>query len=89
MSHELRTPFHGVLGNLELLQETLVLTEQKELLHTARTSTEKLLNVINNILHISKLEAGKVVLKEIPFNVENLIEGKLRRFRNLPQQDKH
>jgi two-component system, sensor histidine kinase len=71
MSHELRTPVHGVLGMLELVGRTEPGPKQQHYIETARRSAETLLGIINGILEISKIEAGKIELEE---NVFDLIE---------------
>ena len=60
MSHEIRTPMHGVLGTVELLRGTPLNREQRKLAEIIWTSTESLLGIINDILDLSKIEAGKV-----------------------------
>jgi two-component system, sensor histidine kinase len=74
MSHELRTPFQGVLGMLQLLQRTALSTQQTELVHTASQSAAHLLSLLNEILDISAIEAGKVVLHDSAINLQRLVE---------------
>jgi signal transduction histidine kinase/DNA-binding NarL/FixJ family response regulator len=60
MSHEIRTPFHGLLGMMSLLKDTQLTGQQKGYLNTARESAHHLLEILNDILDISKLESGKL-----------------------------
>ena len=78
MSHEIRTPLNGILGFLELLKTTELDEEQMEYINTITASSQSLLEIINNILDISKIESDKVELELIPFKpvteFENTIE---------------
>jgi len=78
MSHEIRTPLNGILGFLELLKTTDLDEEQIEYINTVTASSQSLLEIINNILDISKIESDKVELELIPFKpvteFENTIE---------------
>ncbi len=70
MTHELRTPMNGVLGMSELLSGTQLNQQQQEYVQIVVDSSESLLTIINDILDFSRLEAGKVWLEKIPFNLE-------------------
>ncbi len=74
MSHEIRTPMNGVLGMLDLLSETELTTIQQSWLGTAHSSAEALLDVINDILDLSKLEADQLVIEQIEFNLVELVD---------------
>ncbi|EPX73596.1 HisK/Mak3 protein kinase Mak3 [Schizosaccharomyces octosporus yFS286] len=74
ISHELRTPFSGFYGMLSLLDEANLDYEQRDIVNAARLSCEMLLQVINDLLNFSKLEAGKVTLEsDLEFSLEGVI----------------
>ncbi len=74
MSHEIRTPMNGVLEMLDLLSETKMTPTQQDWVETAHRSAEALLEIINDILDLSKLEAGKVEVEQVDFNLVDLVE---------------
>ena len=80
MSHEIRTPMNGVLGLTDLLATTPLSDSQSEYVHAIRTSGESLLQIINEILDISKVEAGRVVLDPQPVNVASLATDLMKLF---------
>src|SRR5437764_1295482 len=83
MSHEIRTPVNGVLGMLELLVQTKLGPTQRRYTDTARRSAEALLGIINGILDISKIEAGKVELEESNFDLRDLVEEVTETFTDI------
>jgi len=73
MSHELRTPLNGVIGFTRQLFKTQLSLHQHDYLNTIEHSAKNLLSIINDILDFSKLEAGKLTLETIPFNIREMI----------------
>jgi len=79
MSHEIRTPMNGVIGGTSLILEGAVnlTADQREIVHIIRTSGEVMLTLINDILDLSKIEAGRVELQQTPFSFRSCVEGAL------------
>ncbi len=75
MSHELRTPMTGVLGMLDLALSGDLEAEQREFIGTAHISARSLLHILNDILDLTKIEAGKLLIEEKPFTVRGCLES--------------
>jgi len=74
MSHEIRTPLSGIIGFSELLQETTLSSQQKDYTNTIQKSARNLLEIINDILDLSKIESGKTEISTSEFNLVDIIE---------------
>ncbi len=75
ISHEMRTPLNAMIGLSYLLQDTPLNSEQTPYVQNIRNSAETLLALINDLLDVSKIEAGELVLEEVEFNPASLVEG--------------
>ncbi|MDF3117451.1 response regulator [Burkholderia semiarida] len=73
MSHEIRTPLNAILGNLELIGREPLADTQRERLHTVEGASSVLLDLINDILDLSKIEAGQMTIEAIPFDLADTI----------------
>jgi signal transduction histidine kinase/CheY-like chemotaxis protein len=74
MSHEIRTPLNGVIGMINLLSDTRLTTEQREYVNVAKSSGDALLTVINDILDIARIEAGRLQIEQEEFDPHEAVE---------------
>ena len=86
MSHEIRTPLNGVIGLCSLVLESELTQDQRECLTTVIKSGETLLNIINDVLLFSKLEANELMIEQLPFSPLTAVEDVLDIFALLAQQ---
>lgn len=74
MSHEIRTPMNGIISMVDVLAQTALHPQQKDYVETIKSSSETLLNILNDILDLSKIEAGKMKLKRTPLSLHAVLE---------------
>ncbi|CAK0771040.1 hypothetical protein WCLP8_4670001 [uncultured Gammaproteobacteria bacterium] len=75
MSHEIRTPMNGVLGMIEILQRSPLAAAQRQAVDIIRDSSETLIAIIDDILDLSKIEAGRLPLEAVPVSMREIVEG--------------
>jgi len=88
MTHELRTPLNGVIGSIKLLNDTALSEEQEKFLDIAHSSANTLLAIVNNILDLSKIEAGKLEIETTNFNLIDIIK-EIINIMNIKVQEKN
>jgi signal transduction histidine kinase/CheY-like chemotaxis protein len=74
MRHEIRTPLNGTFGMLELLSDTKLTPQQQQYIEIACRSGETLLNLINNVLDFSMMEAGELLIETVPFGLHQIVQ---------------
>ncbi len=87
MSHEIRTPMNAVLGMTHMMLNTRLSDDQLKYINTIKFAADNLLVIINDILDLSRIEAGKLILEQIHFNIRDLINGVMETV-NFKAQDK-
>ncbi|MFN3324617.1 MAG: response regulator [Bryobacteraceae bacterium] len=78
MSHELRTPMSGILGMIDIVLDSRLNADQREQLETAQRCANSLLALLNDVLDHSKIEAGKMILEQIPFDLRRVVDDCVR-----------
>jgi CheY-like chemotaxis protein len=85
MSHEIRTPLNAVIGSSDLLEATKLSADQKDLVDTISISSRHLLNLVSQVLDMSRIEEGKLLLEHQDFQLDQVAEHTLKLFSNEPK----
>jgi signal transduction histidine kinase/ActR/RegA family two-component response regulator len=86
MSHEIRTPLNGVIGLAEILQQSVSDTGAKEIVSDLRRSGEHLLSIVNDVLDLSKIDAGKMTVESVPVALRPLLQACAADFQSLARE---
>lgn len=86
MSHEIRTPMNGILASTDLILDTSLTAEQRELISACRVSGQQLLAILNDILDLSRCESGKLTLEQVPFDLHFEVTSVMRLYNVVAQQ---
>lgn len=86
ISHELRTPMNGIIGNAEMLLDTELSGDQRGMVRTIGESAEALLDIVNDVLDLSALEAGRLRVGAAPFELADCLEGVARLMRPVAER---
>jgi signal transduction histidine kinase/CheY-like chemotaxis protein len=87
MSHELRTPMNAIIGSLDLLHTMDQTSESLDLIRTANISADNLVNILNDILDINKIEAGKMLIEKSIFSISSLLDNIVHIFLPIAQKN--
>ena len=83
MSHEIRTPMNGILGFIDILAKDETDEKKSEIFKHIKNSSNTLMTIINDILDISKIESGKLLVENVPFNANELFDSTAQMYKNL------